>query len=377
MFIVDGDEAFSSQRTAAAEMSRIRSLRQDDLPQVVALYRSDLAVPNFAGEAELRTAFEQVFLDKPLSDPSIPSLVFEGSDGEILGFIGSLVHQMRFGERPLRLACSSSLVVSPRARQFGAGGLLLRKYLAGPQDLTMTDTAGSATEQMWKRLGGSKYHLGSVTWLHVIHPLRAAVGLKLWHLGRHQRLPLVRPLCRPLDAVFSRSGNTDGTCDAGKYTEEELSPQLLIDNLRLGPQPFHLWPDHDAGSLGLLFDHIGRSRSNGQLVKKFVRDARGQPMGWYIASLLPSDICRVLGLAATSGNEELLFRHVLRRAKDLNAAAVAGRVEPWLLEAFPRRMMMFSRVRFLFHSRDEGICDAVRSGKALLTGLESDIWLPR
>ena len=358
-------------------MSRIRSLRQDDLPQVVALYRSDLAVPNFADEVELRTAFEQVFLGKPLSDPSIPSLVFEGSDGEILGFIGSLVHQMRFGERSLRLACSSSLVASPRARRFGAGGLLLRKYLAGPQDLTMTDTAGSATEQMWKRLGGSKYHLGSVTWLHVIHPLRAAVGLKLWHLGRHQRLPLVRPLCRPLDAVFSRSGNTDGTREAGKYTEEELSPQLLIDHLRLGHQPFHLWPDHDAGSLGLLFDHIARSRSNGQLVKKFVRDARGQPLGWYIASLLPSDICRVLGLAATPGSEELLFRHVLRRAKDLNAAAVAGRVEPWLLEVFPKRMMMFSRVRFLFHSRDEGICDAVRSGKAMLTGLESDIWLPR
>ena len=358
-------------------MTRIRSLRQDDLSQVVALYRSYLAVPNFAGEDELRMAFEQVFLGQPLSDPSIPSLVFEGSDGEILGFIGSLVHRMQFEQRSVRLACSSSLVVSPRARQLGAGGLLLRKYLAGPQDLTMTDTAGSATEQMWKRLGGSKYHLGSVTWLHLIHPLRAAVGLKLWHLGRHQRLPLVRPLCRPLDAAYSRSDNTDGTSDAEKHTEEQLSPQLLIDHLRLGPQQFHLWPDYDAESLGLLFDQIGRSRSNGQLVKNFVRDARGQPLGWYIASLLPSDIYRVLGLAATPGNEELMFHHVLRRAKDLNAAAVAGRVEPWLLEVFPKRMMMFSRVRFLFHSRDEAICDAVRSGKALLTGLESDIWLPR
>jgi hypothetical protein len=76
-------------------MTRVRSLHQDDLPQVVALYRSYLAVPNFADEDELRTAFEQVFLGQPLSDPSIPSLVFEGSDGEILGFIGSLVHRMR------------------------------------------------------------------------------------------------------------------------------------------------------------------------------------------------------------------------------------------------------------------------------------------
>jgi len=358
-------------------MTRVRSLHHDDLPQVVALYRSHLAVPNLAGEDELRTAFELVFLGEPLSDPSIPSLVFEGSDGEILGFIGSLVHRMRFVERSVRLACSSSLVVSPKARQFGAGGLLLRKYLAGPQDLTMTDTAGSATEKMWKRLGGSQYHLGSITWLHLVRPVQAAAGLKLWHLGRQQRLPLVRPLCRPLDAVYSRSARTDGTCEAQELTEEELTPRLLTDHHRLGPQRFDLWPEYDAERLGLLFDQIGRSRSNGRFVKKLVRDERGQPVGWYTASLLPSDICRVLGLAATPGNEERLFHHVLRRAKDLGAAAVAGRVEPWLLEVFPPRMVMFSRVRFLVHSRDEALCDAVRAGKALLTGLESDIWLPR
>ena len=62
-------------------MTRIRSLRHDDLPQVVALYRTHLAVPNLAGEEELRTAFEQVFLGEPLSAPDIPSLVIEGSGG--------------------------------------------------------------------------------------------------------------------------------------------------------------------------------------------------------------------------------------------------------------------------------------------------------
>jgi hypothetical protein len=319
-------------------------------------------------------AFEQVFLGQPLSDPSIPSLVFEGSDGEILGFIGSLVHRMRFEQRSVRLACSSSLVVSPRARQLGAGGLLLRKYLAGPQDLTMTDTAGRATEQMWKRLGGSQYHLGSITWLHLVRPVQAAAGLKLWHLGRHQRLPLVRPLCRPLDAAYSRFA---GTGDGEGLAEEELTPSLLIEHQRLGPQKFDLWRDYDAESLGLLFDHIGRSRSNGRFVKKLVRDERGQPVGWYLASLLPSDIYRVLGLAAAPGKEELLFRHVLRGAKVAGAAAVAGRVEPWLLNVFPRRTLMFSRVRFLIHSRDAALGDAVSSGKAFLTGLESDIWLPR
>jgi hypothetical protein len=75
----------------------------------------------------------------------------------------------------------------------------------------MTDTAGVATERMWKRLGGSMYDLGSVTWLHLIHPVRAAVGLKLWRSGTYRWLRLARPLCRPLDAAYSRFSSTDET----------------------------------------------------------------------------------------------------------------------------------------------------------------------
>jgi hypothetical protein len=55
-----------------------------------------------------------------------------------------------------------------------------------------------------------------------------------------------------------------------------LTLQLLIDHLHLGPQDFHLWPDYDADSLGMHFDQISRSRSNGQLVKRLVRDERGR-----------------------------------------------------------------------------------------------------
>jgi hypothetical protein len=203
------------------------------------------------------------------------------------------------------------------------------------------------------------------------------VGARLWRRGRHRWLPVARPLCRPLDAVYARFANRGGTNEVENHIEEPLSPQLLIDHLRLGPQRFRLWPDYEAESLGVLFGQIGRSQSNGRLVKNLVRDARGHPLGWYIASVLPSDIFYVLHLAAAPGNEELLFRHVLRAAQDLDAAAVAGRLEPWMLEVFPRRVIMLSHLRFLIHSRDAALCDAIRSSEALLTGLESDIWMPR
>lgn len=357
-------------------MSAIRALRRDDLPQVVALYRAHLAWPHVTDVDELVASFERIYLDAPSLDPAIPSLVFEGADGEILGFLGSLVQPMRFEGRPVRLACSSSLVVAPKARRTGAGAFLLRKYLAGPQDLTITDTAGVDTERMWKRLGGSTHHIASMTWLHPIHPLRMAAGIGLWTLGRHRWLPLVRPLCRPFDAAYARWINRAETGAAGDCSEEPLEPKLLIDHLRMDPDRTRLWPDYDAASLDQRFAEIDRPGAKGRIVKSLVHGPRGEPVGWYLLYLLPSDICYILHMAPAQGHEELLVQHVLLKARDLKVAAISGRLEPWVLEVLPPRTVMFSRVKFLFHSRNAAIRNAVGSGEALLTGLEGDIWMP-
>lgn len=357
-------------------MSRIRSLRADDLPQVVSLYRNHLARPHIATHEELVASFARIFLEAPLLDPSVPSLVYESADGNVVGFLGSQVHQMRFQDRRIRLACSSSLVVAPHARRGGAGALMLRKYLAGPQELTITDTAAGATEYMWKRLGGSLHPIGSIVWLHALRPVQTIVGLGLWRLGRHRWLPLLRPLCRPADIALSRRSATDVPRGADDVTEEPLSPELMIEHLRLGPRTYRLWPDHDVDSLDGLFGELGRARAKGRLVKGLVSDPGGAPVGWYIANLLPHDVLEMVHVAASPGHEDLLFHHVLQKAQRLNVAAIRGRLEPWLVEVLPRRTVMFSRVRFLFHTRDDAIRAAVLSGGALLTGLEGDMWMP-
>lgn len=358
-------------------MSGVRALRADDLGQVVALYRAHLAWPHVADEAELIASFERLYLNGPLTDHAIPSLVYEGADARVVGFLGSMVHPMLFEQRPVRLATSGALVVAPDARRVAAGALLLRAYLAGPQDLTITDTAGDSTARMWTRLGGAEHHLSSLQWLYPLHPLRTAVGIGLWRLGRHRWLRFARPVCRPLDAVYARYGARDDGDGADDDAVEPLSARLLTDHLCLGRQRRRLWPDHDRESLDRLFAEIGRSRANGRLVRSLVRDARGQPLGWYILALLPYDVCYVLHLAAAPRHEQRMLSHVLRRARQLDASAVAGRLEPWLVEVLPPRAVMFPRLRFLYHSRDEAICDAIRSGEALVTGLESDIWMPR
>jgi hypothetical protein len=357
-------------------VTQIRALRREDIPQVVALYRSHLAWPHYADREELVAGFARIFLGRPLSDPDVPSLVLEGAGGQVQGFLGSLVHRMQFDHRQVRLACSSSLVVAPQARQLGGGAFLLRKYLAGPQDLTITDTAGGPTEIMWKRLGGATDALASMTWLYPIHPLRMAAGIGLWRLGRYRWLPLARPLCRPLDAAYARWISSDVPKDGDRLSEEPLSPQLLIDHLCMGSERARLWPDYDPASLDQRFAEIGSAGAKGRIVKSFVRGPRGEPVGWYMLYLLPSEICYVLHLAPAPKKEQILLNHVLRKARQLKVAAISGRLAPWLLEVLPSRVIMFSRVKFLYHSRDDAIRDAVRSGQAVVTGLEGDIWMP-
>lgn len=357
-------------------MTRIRDLRTDDLPQVVSLYRAHLARPHVATHEELVASFANIFLDAPLYDPSIPSLVWEDPDGAVVGFLGSQIHRMRLDDQPVRLACSSSLVVAPRARQRGVGALLLRKYLAGLQDVTITDSAGDDVQRMWTRLGGSTLPLASVTWLYPIDPARTVGGLILWRFGRLGWLPVLRPLCRPVDAAVARRRSTDVPGGVDDLTEEPLSPESMIEHLCLGPGSYRLWPDYDVDSLERLLREVARSRAKGRLVKAIVRGPAGEPIGWYLMSLAPNDVCRVLHLAASPGSEELVVHHVLRRAQQLGAAAVRGQMTPWLLEVLPRGAVLFRWANFLYHAHDDAIDRAIRDGDALLTGLEGDMWLP-
>lgn len=355
---------------------QIRALRTDDLPAVVSLYRAHLARPQLATHDELVEAFARIFLSAPLHDPAIPSLIAVDAEGDVIGFLGSQVHRMVFDDRPVRLGCSSALVVAPQARNAAIGAFLLKRYLSGPQDLTITDTAAQPTEYLWKRLGGSTLPLSSIVWVCPIRPLEAVAGLGLWRFGRHRWLRLLRPLCRPIDLALTRTAKREPTQDADDLTDEPLSSQSMIDHLLLGRDACRLRPAYDPESLDQLMAEIGRSRSKGMLVRRLVRDRDGEAAGWFIAFLLPNGVYEIAHVAAAPGRELAMIRHLIADATARGASAVRGRLEPWIIEALPRRAIMFSRVRFLIHSPDPTIVRAAQTSDMLVTGLEGDMWMP-
>lgn len=356
-------------------MRGIQQLERGDLPEVVELFRSYLAWPHVASHDQLVAAFARIFLEGHSTDEEIPSLVYRARTGEVRGFIGSLVRRMRFDGQPARMACSSSLVVDPDARTIGVGALLMRRYLAGPQDLTITDTATRDSERLWGALGGCTDPLASVVWLHPLRPVALMCDIGLPRLRRERWLPLARRLARPVDRLLTRQHSAHGSA-GDDLVDEPLTAEIVTLHTTAGDRRFRLLPDYEVDSVAWILDEIRRTRSKGQLRAGMVSDGLGDPIGWYLCMALPTEIWQVLHLAPWPGREQALVDHVVGSAQAHDAAGIRGRATATVFGALPARTAMYSTVKFLYHTRRPEVARAVRNGEALITGLDGDMWLP-
>ena len=160
---------------AAAAVGRVRPFRPDDLPDVVGLRRRLFRFTERPSPAELADYCERVFCRNPWSDDELPSLVHEDEHGKLVGFLGVVPRRMIFQDEPIRVAIATQLMVSPERRGL-AGRRLVRAFLAGPQDLSMSDLGNDATRLLWESLGGSVSVTHSVTWEKALRPCRLAVS---------------------------------------------------------------------------------------------------------------------------------------------------------------------------------------------------------
>src|SRR5262245_15071521 len=118
-------------------MSRIRKFTREDLAAVAALFHkiylaSDPAQANTPIQ-HVRDSFNEIFLCHPWRDEDMHSLVCEGRDGELQGFIGVTPRRMMINGRQLLAAVSAHLMLEPDRQTGFAGIRLLQQFLSGPQ----------------------------------------------------------------------------------------------------------------------------------------------------------------------------------------------------------------------------------------------------
>jgi hypothetical protein len=355
-------------------MSEIRPLRPADMTQVVPLLSRAFGYSAVSRSLDLGASLTRVFHDHPWSDPDVPSLVYEGPGGRIFGFIGSATRRMTLDGAPVHLTCSSSLVVDPEAR-VGLGAILLKRMLDGPQDVTMTDSAREATTGMWTRLGGFAVPIGCLAWVRPLRP----VGLAWALLGDRLRRGMAP---RHLPVVHGRRLPPVGALRvrvSGRLISQPLDVRELLGLLPHVVAGSRLVPDYDEPFLRWIFAELEAVPSRGRSVKRLVRDAHGVAIGWYVYMHHPAGICQVIQLMADKAQLSSVLHQLLHDAQETGAVAVYGRADARLIDAdaFDNRTLLLPYTRLLVHTKDEDLGLAVRSGDAVLTGLEGDTWLHR
>jgi len=351
-------------------------LERGDLPGVCRLYERVIRSGTVNPPPQLAGYFEQTFFNYPWADPDIPSLVFEDSAGEIVGFLGSHVRRLRVEGRPVRMACSGQLVAAPEASRRGVGALLTRRYLSGPQDLTITDGATDPVRRMWVGLGGQPCIHASIGWTKVFRPAAASVAL----LFRNRRPALTRALrfvAPPLDTAAQTLGRRRAELLPAKPTAdaEPLTVDALLEQLCDVGRTLRLHPDYDAGYLHWLFQELEAVDVRGVPVRHLVYDHSGRVAGWYIYYLLAGGVAQVLQIAARNGDPDLVLDHLFWHAARGGAAAVQGRVEPDLFGSLRSRRCLLSRTAWALVYCEDDVMGLLGSAKALLTRLEGEWWM--
>jgi hypothetical protein len=355
-------------------VGRVRPFRPDDLPDVVGLRRRLFRFTERPSPAELADYCERVFCRHPWPDDELPSLVYEDQRGAVAGFLGVLPRRMVFQGEPVRVAIATQLMVSPESRGL-AGWRLVRAFMAGPQDLSVSDLGNDAARRLWQGLGGSVSMAHSVTWEKALRPCRLAVSrLGGGALGRGAALA-AQPLAALGDVLAAAWPGANGSPAAGDTVP--LAPEILAATADDVLRTFALRPDYGDGMLSWLLGQAAEKHQFGDLAGGLVRQADGAVVGWFLHYTAPGRTSQVLQLAGLPAARALVLEHLLEDARRRDAIAVRGRLEPvWLPELAAQGCALRDDGPWvLYHSRRPELADAIERGDAFLSRLDGEWWL--
>jgi len=340
----------------------VRELSRDDLPAVAALYERVMRSGAQQPAPGLVNYFERLLFG-PLRREGVEPLVYVREDGRVVGFLAAYARQLASADgRRLLLGCSGQLVSDPDARLPGVGVVLLRRFLAGPQDLSITDGATVAVAEMWRRLGGRVRALESLVWIKVLRPVSAALLAARTRWGRGAAPP--------------GSARGKSAAPAGRESRELDAAALVELSERLRAR-WRFAPALDLALAEWLLHELARSApARGPFVARQVTGATGRTVGAYLAFLPRGGRAQAICVLAERGHERRVLDDLFACARAAGAATVEGRVEPHLFEALASAgVIIRPGERALVHSEDGDLATLAVAGDVLMTRLEGEWWM--
>jgi hypothetical protein len=361
----------------------IRAFRGEDIPQVVNLWLKVFHKTVASAPESLRAYFVETFFESPWRDASLPSLVYEGESGQIVGFLGVLPRIMTFRGQRIKVAVATQLMVDGHARSVYPGVKLMKTFFSGPQDLSFSDGANETSERLWRAAGGDVSVLYSLDWSRALRPVEYAMAqVKRRKPSLLAVAEALGPICRLFDAVIVRSSVgrwlrvnwlpevTDAT------VEENPSADTLLWCVRNLSGERALQPEYEIDAFRWLLKKASEKKFHGDLQQGVVRDTKGEILGWYLYYVRPGEVAQVLQF----GGRPKFIRKVLDclflQAWKQRAVAVCGELDPRFAKelASSRCRFTWSSSSVVVQSRRREILDAIHRGDAFLSRLEGEWW---
>lgn len=356
-------------------MEHIRQFAATDVQGVADLFIRVFRRTSGNITASLSSYFERLYIQNPLLDGGIGSIVQE-VDGLIVGFIGIIPLIMTINGRSIRTATAGNYMIDPTLKDPFAGVRLLRSLFSGGQDVTITDTANDMGRKMWDGLGSVTIPLYSMQWLRVIRPTEFALALVM--RGREAGVfgTLARPLVRASDQGARVMTRKLFDLSHPEVSGELLTEELLLEAIAALAGKRALLPAYTPASLHWRLRMAEEKEEYGPLEKLLVRDRSGAIAGWYMYHPNRSGIGQVLSFMARPNTVYHVLDHLLWHARERGSVALMGRAEPRFVREFSARYCLFlhrgSSVQV--KTNDAEVINALHSGNALYTRFEGEWW---
>lgn len=362
-------------------MSQVRPFVAGDVAAVAALFQKIFLDPAVAPPPGLAAYIRALYLDTAPGKPEVPSLVHVGAVGAITGFIGVDTLTMRHGDRLLKAAICGSLMVENHDGDPMAGARLLKAFLAGPQDISLSETASDVSLRMWTSLRGVSLPQYSLDWVRILRPGSFMVNVAA---SRLRPARLLAPLGRGLDRLAGLYRRDDALHWSGMARERPAPGGLEVRQVDAAgfaalveplTEQFALRPQWADGQLAAALADAREKPSYGRQVLCAVEARGGRPIGAFAYHVKPGGIARVLQVLARPGQAGPVIDCLIGDAFRRGAAALRGRTQPALLEAMLGRRIAFVNVAStVVHARDAGLVEACRDGELFFNGLAGEHW---
>ena len=365
----------------------IRPFEENDVAAVAALWQYWFKDKTLEPTEALIDLARRIYVQAPTRDDEVPSLVAEGDDGKVLGFLGASVVPAMVDGREGKLAGVFPSVVHPEAPA-AVATFLLRRFLAGSQDFSFSDGGHVKFEPIWEALGGQIAQLQSLRWVKLLRPAELGVSRSRGNLSKYLSY-LLRPVARGADLVVRqvnprffrgvpshRDSRGSRDMDSTHFTTVDLRPTVLVELADRLHAKARLRPIYSGAYVTWLFREMARIGSLGEFTAKGVIGPSGEAVGWFIYYMQPGGVSRVFDIDGDSRYLSAVVDHLVIDADSRGAGALIGRMEPRLRRvlAHHTELVVSSGSLQMVHSKDESLMDNAQLGRLAFSRLQGENW---